>query len=53
MKKTEPDLNQVQSQEMPAVLAEATVHLHNHSQFSILQSTISIKKLVNATAKRE
>ena len=27
------------------------VHLHNHSQFSILQSTISIKKLVAATAK--
>ena len=51
-KKTEPDLDKVQSQEMPAVLAEATVvHLHNHSQFSILQSTISVKKLVNATAK--
>ncbi len=27
------------------------VHLHNHSQFSILQSTISIKKLVTSTAK--
>ncbi|WP_179343351.1 DNA polymerase III subunit alpha [Winogradskyella ursingii] len=27
------------------------VHLHNHSQFSILQSTISIKDLVNAAAK--
>ena len=26
-------------------------HLHNHSQFSILQSTISIKKLVTAAAK--
>ena len=26
------------------------VHLHNHSQFSILQSTISIKDLVNAAA---
>ena len=26
-------------------------HLHNHSQFSILQSTISIKKLVASTAK--
>jgi DNA polymerase-3 subunit alpha len=32
-------------------LAEADfVHLHNHSQFSILQSTISIKDLVTATA---
>ena len=27
------------------------VHLHNHSQFSILQSTISTKDLVAATAK--
>jgi len=27
------------------------VHLHNHSQFSILQSTISIKDLVSAAAK--
>ena len=26
------------------------IQLHNHSQFSILQSTISIKKLVDATA---
>ncbi|MBT8376241.1 MAG: DNA polymerase III subunit alpha [Bacteroidia bacterium] len=26
-------------------------HLHNHSQFSILQSTISIKDLVNAASK--
>ncbi|HER39824.1 MAG TPA: PHP domain-containing protein, partial [Salinimicrobium catena] len=27
-------------------------HLHNHSQFSILQSTISIKDLVDAAAKK-
>jgi DNA polymerase III subunit alpha len=27
------------------------VHLHNHSQFSILQSTISVKNLVAAAAK--
>ncbi len=27
-------------------------HLHNHSQFSILQSTISIKDLVNAAASK-
>jgi len=27
------------------------VHLHNHSQFSVLQSTISIKDLVASTAK--
>ena len=28
-------------------------HLHNHSQFSILQSTIAIKDLVNAAAKHQ
>ncbi len=28
-------------------------HLHNHSQFSILQSTISIKDLVDAAAKNK
>ena len=51
-KKTDPNLDKVQSQKVPAVLADANVvHLHNHSQFSILQSTISVKKLVSATAK--
>ena len=29
------------------------MHLHNHSQFSILQSTISVKDLVEASAKEE
>ena len=29
------------------------VHLHNHSQFSVLQSTISIKNLVASTAKHK
>ena len=29
------------------------VHLHNHSQFSVLQSTISIKDLVVSTAKHK
>ena len=28
-------------------------HLHNHSQFSVLQSTISISNLVTATAKQK
>ena len=38
--------------EISTELADApVVHLHNHSQFSILQSTISIKKLVQATAE--
>jgi DNA polymerase III subunit alpha len=29
------------------------VHLHNHTQFSVLQSTISIAKLVSAAAKEK
>ncbi|GAB4158673.1 MAG: DNA polymerase III subunit alpha [Winogradskyella sp.] len=53
-------LQKEQSQDVPtqankeviAKLAEAEfVHLHNHSQFSILQSTISINDLVAAAAK--
>ncbi len=40
------------NKEASSQLADAEfVHLHNHSQFSILQSTISIKDLVSATAK--
>ncbi len=40
------------NKEAAAQLADIDfVHLHNHSQFSILQSTISIKDLVNAAAK--
>src|SRR5690606_4935320 len=35
-----------------AALSEATfAHLHNHTQFSVLQSTISVKDLVKAAAK--
>ena len=38
--------------EVASQLSDAPfVHLHNHSQFSILQSTISIKDLVAAAAK--
>ncbi|WP_421823754.1 DNA polymerase III subunit alpha [Flagellimonas oceanensis] len=33
-----------------ALEEEPFVHLHNHSQFSVLQSTINIKDLVKATA---
>jgi DNA polymerase-3 subunit alpha len=29
------------------------VHLHNHTQFSVLQSTISVKDLVNATVQNK
>ncbi|WP_339623154.1 DNA polymerase III subunit alpha [uncultured Winogradskyella sp.] len=40
------------NKEVVAKLTDADfVHLHNHSQFSILQSTISIKDLVAAAAK--
>ncbi|MCB0398449.1 MAG: DNA polymerase III subunit alpha [Winogradskyella sp.] len=55
-------LQEEQSQEIPSKtdkeavekLAEAEfVHLHNHSQFSILQSTISIGDLVAAAAKED
>ena len=36
------------------VLTDATfVHLHNHTQFSLLQSTISIAQLVSAAAKHK
>ncbi|WP_439153299.1 DNA polymerase III subunit alpha, partial [Winogradskyella sp.] len=42
------------NKEAAAQLADTDfVHLHNHSQFSILQSTISIKDLVAAAAKEE
>lgn len=35
---------------METLEEEPFVHLHNHSQFSVLQSTINIKDLVKATA---
>ena len=41
---------EVDDQEMDAM---DFVHLHNHSQFSILQSTISIKNLVASAAKHK
>ncbi|MBC2844204.1 DNA polymerase III subunit alpha [Winogradskyella flava] len=42
------------NKEVVSKLAEVDfVHLHNHSQFSILQSTISIKDLVAAAAKED
>ncbi|WP_111682316.1 DNA polymerase III subunit alpha [Winogradskyella tangerina] len=41
-------------QESASQLSEVDfVHLHNHSQFSILQSTISIRDLVAAAAKED
>ncbi len=42
------------NKETVSQLAEVDfVHLHNHSQFSILQSTISVKDLVTAAAKED
>lgn len=49
---TQPQPPTTLNSDLSQQLQEATVvHLHNHSQFSILQSTISIKKLVKATAE--
>jgi DNA polymerase-3 subunit alpha len=45
-------ISEAEIKENISELAEVDfVHLHNHSQFSILQSTISIKHLIEATAK--
>lgn len=55
MAKKEPqqDLSEAEIQENIEVLQdEDFVHLHNHSQFSILQSTISVQDLVAAAAKK-
>lgn len=47
-------ISQAEIKENIANLADAPfVHLHNHSQFSVLQSTINIKDLVQATAKNK
>ena len=49
------ETNTISTQEIKENIAELAevdfVHLHNHSQFSILQSTISVKKLVASAAK--
>ncbi|MCX2718928.1 DNA polymerase III subunit alpha [Lentiprolixibacter aurantiacus] len=46
------DLSHEELEDNIATLEEAPfVHLHNHSQFSVLQSTIRIKDLVNKTAE--
>lgn len=49
---TESDLSHEALEENIATLEDVPfVHLHNHSQFSILQSTIRIKDLVEQTAE--
>ncbi|MEJ2112788.1 MAG: DNA polymerase III subunit alpha [Flavobacteriaceae bacterium] len=46
------EISEAEIEENISELADANfVHLHNHSQFSILQSTISINKLVSVAAK--
>ena len=42
-----------QSENISALSEVPFAHLHNHSQFSVLQSTASIQDLVNAAAKHE
>ncbi len=51
--KQEPQkISNKEKTENKKVLVDANfVHLHNHTQFSVLQSTISVKDLVEATAK--
>ena len=52
-KTQEDDLSEAEIRENISELAEVDfVHLHNHSQFSILQSTISVYDLVQAAAKQ-
>ncbi|MGO3156320.1 MAG: DNA polymerase III subunit alpha [Mesonia sp.] len=52
-KEPQQDLSEEEIQENIEVLQdEDFVHLHNHSQFSILQSTISVQDLVKAAAKK-
>ncbi|QYJ69332.1 DNA polymerase III subunit alpha [Flavobacterium litorale] len=55
-------LNKLKAEQQPTVtsiegqeaLKDANfVHLHNHTQFSVLQSTISVPALVKATAKNK
>jgi DNA polymerase III subunit alpha len=48
------DIQKPVSNENKQDLNNATfVHLHNHTQFSVLQSTISVAKLVSAAAKNK
>jgi DNA polymerase-3 subunit alpha len=47
----EAPVSKVSSEESKKILVDADfVHLHNHTQFSVLQSTISVAALVKATA---
>jgi len=53
-KKDTGGVSQEELKENIKTLEEATfVHLHNHSQFSVLQSTIDIKSLVKSAAENK
>ncbi|MEO1012804.1 MAG: DNA polymerase III subunit alpha [Bacteroidota bacterium] len=53
-RKTGDDLSSREMQENFEALAEVPFsHLHNHSQFSVLQSTINIKDLVKSAAEQK
>ena len=53
--KTEPDAPKVtiDAETLEALKDAEFAHLHNHTQFSVLQSTISIDSLVQAAAKQQ
>ena len=52
-KQSAPISKQILSDNKEVLLEAPFVHLHNHTQFSVLQSTISIAALVNAAAKQK
>ena len=52
-KKEEPVLKEIFAKQNEVHLATDFVHLHNHTQFSVLQSTISVASLVKATIQQK
>ena len=53
LKKKESTDILVSQEESSALATSSFVHLHNHSQFSVLQATSRISQLVEATAKHK
>jgi DNA polymerase-3 subunit alpha len=53
LQKTEPNVSQttISAADKEGFAAAKFAHLHNHTQFSVLQSTIGIAPLVSVTAK--
>ncbi len=52
-KKEEPVVKETLAENKQALVETDFVHLHNHTQFSVLQSTISVASLVKATIKQK